>query len=66
MYIYRLLYQKSHGSHKPKMYNRYPYTKEQSKHNIKDGYQITREENKRRREEKRPTKTDSNQPTKWL
>ena len=48
------------------MYNRYPYTKEQAKHNIKDGYQITREENKRRREEKRPTKTDSNQPTKWL
>ena len=70
IYIYRerererWLYQKPHGSHKPKMYNRYTYKIQQSKHNIKDGYQITREE-KKRREKKRPTKTDSKQSTKW-
>ena len=35
--------------------------KKQSKHNSKDSYQITREKNKRGREEKRPTKTNSKQ-----
>ena len=39
--------------------------KKQSKHNSKDSYQITREKNKRGREEKRPTKTNSKQLTKW-
>ena len=35
------------------------------KHNTKDGHQITREENKREREEKRPTKTNSKHFKKW-
>ena len=45
----RLLYQKPHGNHKPKMYNKCTYTKEQSKHNIKDGYQITEQKRKGRK-----------------
>ena len=35
--------------------------KKQPKHNTKDGHQTTREENKRRSEEKRPTKTNPKQ-----
>ena len=39
--------------------------KKESKHNTKDdGHQATREENKRRREGKRPTKTNLKQLTK--
>ena len=34
--------------------------KKQPKHNTKDSHQITREKNKRGREEKRPTKTTQN------
>ena len=37
--------------------------KKESKHNTKDGHQITREDNKRRKE-KRPTKTNLKQITK--
>ena len=52
MYIYReVTISKPHGNHKPKIYNRYQ-KKRQSKHNTKDSHQITREENKRGREEK--------------
>ena len=36
-----------------------------TKHNTKDSHKITREENKRGREEKRPTKTNPKQVTKW-
>ena len=39
--------------------------KKQPKHNTKDGHQTTREENKRGREEKRPTKTSPKQLRKW-
>ena len=39
--------------------------KKESKHNNKDSHQITREENKRGREEKKPTKTNPKQLTKW-
>ena len=39
--------------------------KKQPKHNTKDGHQNIREENKRRREEKRPTKTNPKQLRKW-
>ena len=35
--------------------------KRQPKHNTKDSHQITREENKRGREEKRPTKRNPKQ-----
>ena len=43
------------------------HTKEEkeSKHNTKDSHQITREENKRGREEARTTKTIPKQLTKW-
>ena len=39
--------------------------KKESKHNTKISHQITREENKRGREEKRPRKTNPKQLTKW-
>ena len=39
--------------------------KRKPKHNIKDGHQTTGEENKRGREEKRPTITNPNQLRKW-
>ena len=39
--------------------------KKQSKHITKDGHQITRQENRRGREEKRPSKTNPKQLTKW-
>ena len=39
--------------------------KTESKHNTKDSHQITREENKRGKEEKRLTKTNPKQLTKW-
>ena len=39
--------------------------KKELKHNTKDSHQITREGNKRGKEEKRPTKTNPKQLTKW-
>ena len=56
---------KPHGNHKAKMYRRYTHTqkKMQSKHN--NSHQITREENKRGSEEKRPIKTNPKQLTRW-
>ena len=39
--------------------------KNQLKYNTKDSHQTTRGENKRRREERRPTKTNSKQLIKW-
>ena len=53
---------KTSWQHKPKNYNRYTHKKKkQPKHNIKDSHQITREKNKREREQKRPTKTNPKQ-----
>ena len=37
----------------------------ESKHNVKECHQFTREENTRGMEEKRPTKTNPKQLTKW-
>ena len=39
--------------------------KKQTKYNTKDSYQITRKENKRGREEKRPKITNPKQLRKW-
>ena len=39
--------------------------KKQPKYNTKDGHQTTREENKRGKKEKRPTKTNTKQLRKW-
>ena len=46
---------KSHYNHKPKkIYKICTDKKKKSKHNTNDSHQITREENKRRKGEKRP------------
>ena len=39
--------------------------KKESKHNVKDSHQITREENKRGKGKKRLIKTNPRQLTKW-
>ena len=41
------------------------HTQKESKHNTKVSHQFTREENKRGRKEKGPTKTNPKQLTKW-
>ena len=57
---------KPHGKHKMKSYNRYTHKKKrESKHNTEVSHQLTWEKNKRGREEKRPTKTNPKQLTKW-
>ena len=64
LYIYRLLYQNLMGTANQKsMIDTHTKKKKQSKHNTKDRHQITREENKRGREEKRPP--SPKQLTKW-
>ena len=64
LYIYRLLYQNLIVTTNQKStIDRHAKKKKQSKHNTKDSQQITREENKRGREEKRPTKTNPKQLT---
>ena len=45
--------------------DRHTKKKKESKHNTKVSHQITRVENKRGKEEKRPTKTNPKQLTKW-
>ena len=66
LYIYRLLYQNLMGTANQKsMIDTHTKKKKQSKHNTKDRHQITREENKRGREEKRTTKRNPKQLTKW-
>ena len=56
---------KPHGNHKLKVYNRYTHTHtKECKHKTKVCHQITREENKRGREEKGPTKINPKQVTK--
>ena len=49
---------KPHGNYKPKIYNRYTqtHTRKKFKHNTKDRHQITREEKKRRKKQRRITK----------
>ena len=66
LYIYRLLYQNFMGNANQKStIDTLTKKKKQPKHNTKDGHQTTREENKRGREEKRPTKTSPKQLRKW-
>ena len=49
-----------------KIYNRYTHTKEKRiQYNANGSHQITREENKREKEEKRPTKANPKQLIKW-
>ena len=61
LYIYRLLYQNLMGNANQKTTTDiHTKKKKQPKHNTKDGHQTTKEENKRGREEKRPTKTTQN------
>ena len=57
IYIHTLLYQNFMVTANQKStINEYADKKKQSKSNTKDVHQTTREENKRRSEEKRPTK----------
>ena len=48
-----------YGNHKPNIYNRLIIAKKrkETKHNIKDSHQVTREKNKRRKEKKNYKKT---------
>ena len=57
LFIYRLPYQNLivTTNQKPTI-DTHTQNKKESKHNTKSSYQMTREENKRRRGEKRPTK----------
>ena len=50
------------GKWKSKMYNRYTNKNNQYKHNTKDSHQ---KQEMKRREEKRPIKTNPKQLTKW-
>ena len=66
LYIYRLLYQNLVGTTKQNStIDGHTKTKKQCKHHTKDSHQITREENKRGREEKGPMKTNPKQFKKW-
>ena len=62
---YRLLYQNFRITTNQKSTIDTQTKKNQFKYNTKDGHQTTREENKRRREEKRATKTNPKQLIKW-
>ena len=65
-FIYTECYIKCHRKCKQKTCNRYTHKKEkQQKHNIKNGLQTTRQEDKREGEEKRLTKTNPKQLRKW-
>jgi len=52
--LYIDYYRKISRDCRPRVYNRYTHKRKEKefKHNTKDSHQITREENKRRREEK--------------
>ena len=66
LYIYRLLYQNLMGTTNQKStIDTHTKKKKQTKHSTKDRHQIIREENKKGREEKTPSKTKPNQLTKW-
>ena len=66
LYIYRLLYKNLMVTTDQKStIDTHTKKKKQSKHNSKDSHQIAREENKRRKEEKSPTKSNPKHLTKW-
>ena len=48
---------KPHGSHKLKICNKYTEKRKEFKHNIKDNYQIIRDENKRKKNEQKKIQT---------
>ena len=66
LYIYRLLYQNFRiTANQKSTIDTQTNRKNQLIYNIKDSHQTTRGENKRRREEKRATKTNPKQLLKW-
>ena len=66
LYINRLLYQNFRITANPKsIIDTHTNKKNQLKYNTKDSHQTTRGENKRRRQEKRATKTNPKQLIKW-
>ena len=66
LFIYRLLYQNLRVTANQKStIDTHTRKKKESKHNTKVSHKITREENKRGREDKRPTKTNPKQLRKW-
>ena len=64
-YVHRLLYENFRVTTNQKSTIDTQTKKNQLKYNSKDSHQTTRGENKRRREEKRPTKTNPKQLIKW-
>ena len=64
-YTYRLLYQNFRITANQKSTIDTQTKKNQLKYNTKDSHQTTRGENKRRRKEKRATKTNPKQLIKW-
>ena len=65
-HIYRLLYQNFRATTNQKStIDTHTNKKNQLKCNTKDSHQTTRGENKKRREEKRATKTNPKQLIKW-
>ena len=64
-YMYRLLHQNFRETANQKSTIDTQTKKKQLKYNIKDSHQTTRGENKRRRKEKRATKTNPRQLIKW-
>ena len=66
LYIYRLLYRNFRVIAKQKStIDTHTNKKNQPKYNTKDSHQTRRGENKRRRKEKRATKTNPKQLIKW-
>ena len=66
LYIYRLLYQNLIViANKKSTIDTHTIKKKKSRHNTEYSHQFTREENKRGREEKKPTKANPKQLTKW-
>ena len=65
LYIYRLLHQNFRvTAHQKSITDTQTNKKRQLKYNTKNSHQTRRGENKRRREEKRPTKTNPKQSRK--
>ena len=65
-YVYRLLYQNFRiTANQKSTIDTQTNKKNQCKYNTKDSHQTRRGENKRRREEKRATKTNPKQLIKW-
>ena len=64
-YTYRLLHQNFRTANQKSTIDTQTNKKNKLKYNTKDSHQITRGQNKRRREEKRATKTNAKQLIKW-